>query len=166
MMDDVTWQIAPNEGLLPVRFGDTPDAVAALPGMPAVERSVPQFGGGVTEQRGPLVPSIGYTEGAVTYIAAVADVPRVRFGELDVFAAPPNEVLAALEEANGAPPGLTFDTLEFVALNVSCTGYYFPREDRLFDRERDDQDDRVMILRAPGTRVVVPGVDPVPISFL
>ena len=72
MMDDVTWQIAPNEGLLPVRFGDTPDAVAALPGMPVVERSVPQFGGGVTEQRGPLVPSIGYAEGVVTYIACAS----------------------------------------------------------------------------------------------
>lgn len=152
MTEPATWTVAPNEGLLPIRFGMSSEAVASLPQLGAPHRIMPNGPDQKTEFRSFAHPSVSYQDNKVFYIAVGKHVSPVLFRDLDVFASPPRDSLQAFETANGQPGFLQLGFLIFENLNLSLEGFYLEHEDAYFDPASEDQDDRMVILHAPGTR--------------
>ncbi len=151
MTDANQWRIAPNEGLLPVQFGETAESIGTLPNLGAVTQVLPGGAGETTEFRGLAEPTISYRDNGVFYIAVGRQTANVLFEGTDVFAVPPRTALQAFETANDGPGFVQLDRVVFQRLGLAIEGFYFLDEDAYFDPESGAQDDRLVILHAPGT---------------
>lgn len=166
MNDDFEWTVRPNEGLLPVKFGDSPDQVGLLPNLSAVTRTMPSADGVLTEMRALDTPAISYKDGRVFYIAVGRRTSHVGFGTLDVFQSTVVEVLQAFEEAQGTPAFVQLGRIVFETLNISIEGFYDEEADAVFKAGGTQQDDRTLIMHAPGTLQVFDGLPKTPVSFI
>lgn len=166
MSNDIAWTISPKEGLLPVRFGDAPEQVATSAALGPVPRSLPGLPGEATEFRGLEEPTISYRENKVFYIAVGYQTRRVQFGDVRAFTDAPRTVLQAFERVNRQAGFVQLGSVVFEGLNLSVEGYYMLPEDAYFDPDGQDQDDRVIVLHAPGTVEVFDNMPKTLVTFL
>ena len=165
MSKENIWIIAPTEGVLPVRFGDTLETVASITQLGEIEKSMPSEPDTITEFRALNEPTISYRDDQVFYIAVGHRTPNVKFGKVDVFGQEPRLVLQAFEAVNGSPGFVQLGQVVFEALNVTLEGFYLPKEDAFYDPASLEQDDRLIILNAPGTLDVFDNLPKTMLSF-
>lgn len=94
------WEIVSFEAVGPIRFGMTPDEVAAIAGMPDRSRRGMRSGA-LNEFRGNRAPIIRYRENRVTEIEAFYDLGSVMFRGMDLFRTNGAAMLHQLEKLNG-----------------------------------------------------------------
>lgn len=169
----MTWTISPGIGLLPAKFGMSRVEIAQINGLSANPRYrietgfVPEDAEYGVESREPHEPSFNYRDGICDRLSAGWRVPNVIFQGFSIFDVSSRAFLAALEEANGKPGVLVLGFLEYRNINISIEGFYLDRDDRFFDKaEMRDQDDRIVIMHAPGPIERFEGAAERPISFL
>jgi hypothetical protein len=93
------WEIISFEGMGPIRFGTTPEEVAAVVGEPDRSRRGLRPGS-FNEFRGTKAPIVRYSENRVKEIETFYDLKSVRFRGIDFFQTDGIEVLRQLEELN------------------------------------------------------------------
>jgi hypothetical protein len=94
------WEIVSFERMGPIKFGMTPDEVAAVVGAPDRSRRGLRPGS-FNESRGTGAPIVRYNESGVREIEAFYDLESVTFQGINVFQSDGLEVLRRLEELNG-----------------------------------------------------------------
>lgn len=94
------WEIISFEGMGPIRFGMSPDEVAALVGPPDRSRRGLRLGA-FHEIRGARAPIVRYNQSRVREIEAFYDLGHVTFNGISVFETAGDEVLRQLEALNG-----------------------------------------------------------------
>ena len=151
MTEPIRWIVEPNTGLLPLKFGDTPEMVSDLTELGPPDRVIPTAPEQRTEFRSLAHPTVSYREDRVFHIAVGTHVSNVIFDELDVFQSDVRSVLQAFETANGTQGFVQLGFLVFENLNISAEGFYLEQEDAYFDPSGEEQDDRSLIIHAPGT---------------
>ena len=159
------WTIAPNAGLLPVRFRDSSETVWKTSFLGQPERVLPGASGEKTEVRSLYRPMISYRDERVFHISVGRRTSGVVFETLDVFESDPRTVLQAFEKANRSPGFVQLGFTVFGALNISVEGFYLDGEDAYFDPNSGEQDDRIVILHAPGTLEIFDDLPKTTISF-
>lgn len=94
------WEIVSFEGMGPIKFGMTPEEVAAVVGAPGRSRRGLRPGS-FNEFRGTTAPIVRYNENRVREIEAFYDLESVSFSGINLFQSDGLEVLRRLEELNG-----------------------------------------------------------------
>ena len=108
---------------------------------------------------------ISYRDERVFHISVGRRTSGVVFETLDVFESDPRTVLEAFEKANRSPGFVQLGFTVFGALNISVEGFYLDGEDAYFDPNSGEQDDRIVILHAPGTLEIFDDLPKTTISF-
>lgn len=165
MIKGQRWQIAPNEGLLPLRFGMSPADVAALDVLGPITARDTDFLGDVSQFHALEEPMMIFRTDIAIHFSANRYVKNVYWGDLPVFEQEAKAMLALMEEANGAPPILQLGTLHFMALNLTTQGFFLDWEDRFYDPARQEQDDRIVSLHMPGTLELMDEEQQQPVTF-
>ncbi|WP_156882972.1 hypothetical protein [Rhodovulum sp. P5] len=150
----MVWTIVPGQGLGRLRFGMSPEEVAALPGMGRAGHVYRGRGNRIMEYRGLSVPVCEYSGGALCAIVAGRHVEAVVFDGIDLFAAGPREVLHGLEQRFGTAQ-LCQEQLVFAPAGLRLGGYYDAHDHRFFEPGVDYHDERFVTLCVPD-QVVAP----------
>jgi hypothetical protein len=158
------WEIIVGIGVGPLRFGMSPDQVAALPEMGPPDRARSAPGGGLIERRGPTRPVVSYRDAHLIDID-MEDVLPVRLGTLDVFTTDPRAVMAALFEANGGAALAGFGYIFFDRLGLNTEGFFDMGTGLFHDPQREDNGRRGMAAIAPAEIAgMAEGMKPVTMS--
>jgi len=138
----MAWDIKPLIGLGPLAFGMSPAAVAgASTQLGAVTARNTDQDGTINEYRRLEDPNFSYRADGLIFIATTWRVKDVLWNGVDVYAAPPLDILRTLETANGGAAQM-FGVVVFDRLCLQLSGFYVFERSQPYDPHGEEQDDR------------------------
>lgn len=148
----LNWDILPNEGIGPVRFGMTPaEVVASHPRIGRPEKTHQEFDGSTMEFRGLNSPRLSYMDGRVRDIDTDFSVPDVRLGDMDIYSSEPRSVMQRLFEMNGHEALIGLGSVFFPHICINTGGFYDERRRRFAIPDAVDEDDTRGLAVLPDT---------------